>query len=158
MKDITVSPFNVYDKDWALLTAGVPDQFNTMTISWGGMGTLWGKPVVTVYVRHSRYTYEFMEEGEYFTVSFYDEDYRKDLEILGEKSGRDGDKVALTSLEPEKCGETVTFKQAKRTLLCRKIYEQDLDFEAIPSDIRMKLYSTEAMHTMFIGEVIDIIE
>ena len=86
--------FGTYDKEWALLTAGSMDNFNTMTISWGGMGTLWGKPVVTVYVKPIRYTYEFLEKNDYFTLSFFPEEYRADLLTLGTKSGRDGDKTA----------------------------------------------------------------
>ena len=70
-----------FDKEWALLTAGDSSKFNTMTISWGGFGTLWHKPVITVYVRKNRYTHEFMENNEYFTVSFYDSEYKKDLGI-----------------------------------------------------------------------------
>ena len=87
LKDFNVAPLYVLDKEWALLTVGNSDKFNTMTISWGGLGTLWNKPVVTVYVKPIRYTYEFMEENDYFTISFYDHKYRKDLALLGSKSG-----------------------------------------------------------------------
>ena len=52
------------------------------------MGTLWSKPVVTVYVKPVRYTYGFMNDSEYFTVSFYPEEYRKALGIMGSQSGR----------------------------------------------------------------------
>ena len=74
--------FDQYDKKWALLTAGDKDKFNTMTISWGGLGTLWNKPVATVYVRTSRYTNEFMKDNDYFTVSFYPEECKKVLGVL----------------------------------------------------------------------------
>ena len=43
--------FNKLNKEWALLSAGNKDAFNTMTISWGEMGTLWNKPVITCFVR-----------------------------------------------------------------------------------------------------------
>ena len=56
--------FSKFDKEWAFLNAGNMDKFNSMTVSWGGLGTLWGKPVATVYVRTSRYTHEFMDNGE----------------------------------------------------------------------------------------------
>ena len=75
--------FTQFDQKWALLTAGSKEKFNTMTISWGGLGTIWGMPAATVYVRKSRYTHEFMDGGEYFTVSFYPEEYRKILGVLG---------------------------------------------------------------------------
>ena len=80
---IRVDPFTLFDKHWALLTAGTADHFNTMTISWGMLGTLWNKPAATVYVRESRYTLPFMEDSDWFTISFFDESFKKDLGILG---------------------------------------------------------------------------
>ena len=94
--EFTTDVFSVFDKKWALLTAGNKDKFNTMTVSWGGLGTIWGKSVATVYVRTSRYTHEFMDDNEYFTVSFYPEEYRNVLSVMGSKSGRDIDKFALS--------------------------------------------------------------
>lgn len=145
---------NTFNKDWALVTAGTIDHYNTMTISWGGMGTLWSKPVATVYVKPCRFTHEFMEANDYFTVSFFSEQYRGDLEILGTRSGRDGDKVALTSLTPKEFGDMVTFEEADQVLLCRKIYRQDIDLSAVPSWAASQHYRMEAPHTIYIGEVI----
>ena len=149
--------FHIFDKQWALVTAGTLNHYNTMTISWGGMGTLWSRPVATVYVKPIRYTYQFLEKNEYFTVSFFPEAYKKDLGILGSKSGRDGDKISLTSLTPQPVEHGVTFSQASATLICKKIYWQDLDLEQIPQDAVDTYYQTEAPHRMYIGEVIDIL-
>ncbi len=158
MKDFINKSFKVFDKEWALVTAGTADNFNTMTISWGGLGTIWNKPVATVYVKPIRYTHSFLDSNEYFTVSFYDEKYRKDLGVLGTLSGRDGDKVAKTALTPVTVGESISFKEAKMTLLCKKIYRQDLITDTMPQEAIDKYYIDEAPHTMFIGEVVDIIE
>ncbi len=158
LKDFNVAPLYVLDKEWALLTAGNSDKFNTMTISWGGLGTLWNKPVVTVYVKPIRYTYEFMEENDYFTVSFYDHKYRKDLALLGSKSGRDSDKVALTDLTASFMDDAVTFKEAQLTILCKKIYFQDLDVKNMDSSVIEKFYDIEEPHRMYIGEVVDVID
>lgn len=155
--DFDVSAFKIFDKEWALLTAGTPEHWNTMTISWGGLGTLWGRPVATVYVKPIRYTHEFMEESEYFTVSFYPEEYRKALGLLGSRSGRDGDKVKASGLTPVALEKAVTFSQARATLLCKKIYRQDLDLAAMPGEVAESVYKTEAPHTMYIGEVVDVI-
>lgn len=154
--------FNKFDKQWALVTAGVPGDFNTMTISWGGLGTLWSLPVATVYVRPSRYTHGFMEREGLFTVSFFDPSYKKDLGVLGTKSGRDCDKVALTQLDPQavetQLGQTVTFKQAELTLVCRKIFRQDIKMENISKEVAEAHYAPdEKPHTMYIGEVIRVI-
>lgn len=150
--------FSVYDKEWALLTAGSKENYNTMTISWGGMGTLWSKPVVTVYVKPIRHTHRFLEESDYFTVSFYPEQYRNALLLLGTKSGRDGDKVAEAGLTPAFSDKSVTFQEAKVTLLCKKIYRQDLDTAAMPAEVADSFYTEEAAHTMYIGEVVEILK
>ena len=151
-------PFKRFDKDWALVTAGTKEDFNTMTVSWGSLGTLWSRPIVTVYVKKCRYTYEYMNDSDYFTVSFYDEKYRKDLTVLGTKSKRDCDKLALTDLHPEYLDKAITFKEAELTYVCKKIYMQDFDTDAMPEDIREHYYSKEPVHRMYIGEVVDIIE
>lgn len=155
--NFTADAFKLFDHDWALLTAGSLEHYNTMTIAWGGLGTLWSKPVATVYVKPVRYTHEFMESNDFFTVSFYPEEYRKALGLLGTLSGRDGDKVAQAGLTPKAFGSAVTFQEAKATLLCKKIYRQELDLSAIPDDAVKRYYETEAPHTMYIGEVLEII-
>ena len=149
--------FSVFDKKWALLTAGNKDSFNTMTVSWGGMGTIWGKPVATVYVRTSRYTHEFMDREGYFTVSFYPEEYRKVLGVLGSKSGRDMDKMNGSGLTAKALQESVTFEEAEITLVCRKMFMQRLEPSNITDPDAAKFYAGDAPHDMYIGEVVDII-
>jgi len=157
IQDINYNIFKIFDKDWALLTTGNKDKFNTMTISWGQMGTLWNKPVVTVFVKPTRYTSEFMFDNEYFTVSFYDEQYRKDLSLLGSKSGKDLDKVAQTSLVPVLNENYVSFKQAKTTLVLKKIYTDRLKKENIPEFAQKRFYGEDDHHYVFVGELVDII-
>lgn len=163
LKKFNLAPLYAIDQEWALLTVGEKEKFNTMTISWGGLGTIWNKPVVTVYVKPIRYTYEFMENNEYFTISFYDKEYRKDLGILGSKSGRDMDKVSLTKLTPEFLDNATSFKEAKLTIVCKKIYFQDLDInnintDSVPQSEVDRFYKTEPVHRMYIGEVVDIMD
>lgn len=163
LKSLNLAPFYTLDKEWAVLTVGDKEKFNAMTVSWGGLGTIWNKPVVTVYVRPIRYTYEFMETNDYFSLSFYDEEYKEDLGILGSKSGKYVDKIALTKLTPRFSENTVSFKEAKLTLICKKIYFQDLDInnidnKSIPQSEIDRFYKTEPAHRMYIGEVIDIID
>ena len=153
-----VDSFGIFNDVWALLTAGSKEAYNTMTISWGGLGTLWGKPVATVYVKPIRYTHRFLEQNDYFTISFFPEKYRAALTLLGTKSGKDGDKVKEAGLNPDFLENSVTFKEAEVTLLCRKIYRQDLDIDSMPENVVKTFYTTEAAHTMFIGEVVEIIE
>jgi len=156
VKDLNTNIFKDFGDSWALVAAGNINHFNAMTISWGGMGTIWAKSVCTVYVRPTRYTYKFMEENEYFTVSFYDENYKEDLNIMGTKSGRDVDKVSLTKLTVKKLENSITFNEATRTLLCKKIYYQDMDSSKFPSDVLKRFYNGDSVNRLYIGEVIGI--
>ena len=155
--EFTTDILSVFDKKWALLTAGDSESFNTMTISWGGLGTIWGKPVATVYVRTSRYTHDFMDANEFFTVSFYPEECRQILGVLGSKSGRDMDKMKESGLTPVKAGESVSCKEAEVTLVCKKLFRQQLEVSNIPEDVVKAMYEGQAPHDMYIGEIVDII-
>lgn len=148
--------YDLFNKKWALVASGQLNDFNVMTVSWGSLGTLWSRDIVTVYIKPCRYTHQFMEKNDYFTVSFYDEEYRRDLALLGRLSGRDGDKVAKTKLQPIACGDSVTFSQARVTILCRKIYQHDFQREGIPEEVIERYYQTEEPHTMYIGEVVGV--
>ena len=158
IKDFNADSFRLFDDRWALVTAGQKDRFNTMTVSWGSLGTLWGKPVATVYVKPVRYTWNFLNDYPYFTVSFFDEKYRKDLLTLGSRSGLTTDKIALTDLHPFELRESMAFQEAKTVLYCRRIYSQDMVKERMPEDVIEKYYTKEAPHRMFIGEVEEIFD
>ena len=75
-KDISQNVFSLIGDQWMLITAGTAEKCNTMTASWGGLGVLWGGPAATCYIRPQRYTKEFVDREEYFTLSFFDESYR----------------------------------------------------------------------------------
>lgn len=154
VKSLKGNVFSMIGDQWMLITAGTPDRCNTMTASWGGLGVLWGANVATCYVRPQRYTYEFMEGSEYFTLSFFGEKYRKALALCGSKSGRDVDKV-------KECGFTVAagagnapyFAEAELALVCRKLYWQDMDpAHFLDGDIE-KHYENHDYHRMYIGEI-----
>ncbi|MDO4501107.1 MAG: flavin reductase [Erysipelotrichaceae bacterium] len=155
---MNINVFEQFNKDWALVTAGDIDSFNTMTISWGTLGTIWNKDVCIVFVKPCRYTHEFMEKNDYFTVSFFEEEYKETLGLLGRISGRDYDKTKEANLSPIAYDKAVGFKEAKTTLVLKKIYSQNLDKINMPEDVVNKYYLSEEEHTMYIGEVVEIIE
>ena len=157
MKELTTNPFTCFDRDWAIVTAGSPEHFNGMTISWGSMGTIWGKPVVSVYVRPDRYTWRFLKENDYFTVSFYPEECRNALELMGTLSGRDGDKAAKAGLTPKPIGESMTFAEASRTILCKKIYMHPLELDAVPPEAKRIYRNGIRPHELIMGEVVEIV-
>ena len=158
MNILYIDAYEEFGTSWALVTAGTMADHNSMTVSWGGVGCLWGKQVATVYIRPNRHTYGYFESNEYFTVSFYPEEQKQALNIMGSKSGRDCDKDAEAGLTPIPCGETVTYAQARRTLLCRKLFAQDMKTENFTPEVIRRYYGTEPAHKMYIGEIIDIIE
>ncbi len=142
--------------DWALLTAGTKDDFNTMTVSWGGIGELWGKDVCFVFVRPQRYTYEFMEKNDYFSLSFFGGDYKKELGICGSKSGRDIDKIAETGFTPVYYENAVGFSEAKVNVVLKKLAYQDMKPEGFLDESIMKNYANNDFHRVYVGEIIKV--
>ncbi|MBQ8928418.1 MAG: flavin reductase [Oscillospiraceae bacterium] len=151
---LTINPFTLIGKDWFLLSAGTPEDYNTMTCSWGALGELWGEPSVTAYVRSSRHTFGYLEKNGLFTVSVFPEGYRKALAFCGSHSGRDCDKAAETGLEPVGIDGTVTFAQARLVLVCEKVYAQDLSEALMTPEVRGTFYGSDAMHRMYIGRIL----
>lgn len=163
-KDFQPEIFKLFDDQWGILTAGDKDAFNSMTISWGMLGTLWcmphkGKNVCTVFVNPARYTYGFMEKSDYYTVSFFDnKKYQKALGIMGSKSGRDMDKAKASGLTPKYLEHGVTYEEAEITFVVRKIYRHELQLGQMPADVIEGFYTKGRVpHTMYIGEIIETI-
>ena len=154
IREIEQSAVKLINDDWALVTAGEPNKWNTMTISWGGLGELWGEDVVFVFIRPQRYTYEFMEEKERFTLSFFGGEYKKELKLCGSKSGRDTDKAAETGLTPIFLDGAVSFEQAQTVLICEKIAFQDLDPAGFLDKNIEENYSSKDYHRMYVGKIL----
>ena len=153
---ISYNPFKKFHEQWGVVTAGTKEKFNSMTISWGSMGTIWGKPMITVFIRPTRYTYEFIKSNEYFTVSFFDEKYRDKLSLMGNKSGRDIDKVKETGFTPKFLDKGITYEEASETFVLKKWYFQFMDASQIPDDVKKVYYTPgDETHYMFIGLVVD---
>lgn len=154
--------FDLFDKHWALVTAGVPGNFNAMTVSWGSMGTIWGppgsgRPIISVYINPLRYTYRIMNSTNKFTVSFFPEERRSDMMLMGSRSGRDGDPLKGTTLTPKDVDGFVTFEEALLTFECHKLFQQTLEKDEIPPQIANMFYAPdEDAHRMYIGEVLKI--
>lgn len=155
---ITSNPFDLIGKDWALVTSGNKDRFNTMTVSWGGVGIMWGKPVTFTFIRPQRYTFEFMENNEYFSMSFFEENYRDALKFCGSKSGRDYDKVKETGLTPSFTEDGVPyFEEAKLVIICKKLYSQFLNEESIADNETVKKWYDNDYHKMYVSEIVKVL-
>jgi flavin reductase (DIM6/NTAB) family NADH-FMN oxidoreductase RutF len=164
MKEISVSelmlnPMTMIAKEWMLITAGnQKDGYNTMTASWGHLGSMWGHggglPTAVIYLRPQRYTKEFVDREERFTISVFSEQYKKDLGYLGVVSGRDQDKVAATKLTPAFQEDFTYFAQAKLVLVCRKLYHSTLKEEGfVDKSILTDHYPNRDLHEMYIGQI-----
>ncbi len=157
-EEIKDNPFNLLANDWMALATGTEDNMNAMTIAWGGFGVLWGKPVVTVYVSESRYTYDFMEKNEYFTVSAFPktEDNRKALQYIGSHSGRDeSDKIKKAGLTAQytSLGNPM-FAEARLTIECKLLYKKGIELEDVPESEKAR-YDKQKIHHMYIGEIVN---
>ena len=106
-EELSFNPFDKIGKEWMLITAGDEAKHNTMTASWGGLGIMWGKKVATVYVRPQRYTKEFVDQNERFTISFYKKSTGKRFQSAGSKSGRDGEKEKRSRIDTVLCRRTM---------------------------------------------------
>ena len=162
----TIDPFelkieaNQLWEDGLLLTAGDlrAGRFNTMTVGWGGIGMLWSTPTVTVYVRPTRYTFEFMEAYDTFTLTAFPARYSAALNLLGTNSGRDGDKISAARLTPVAAEEVAApaFAEANLVIACRKIYWADLDPAHFSDTSIVEHYPNKDFHRQYIGEVLSI--
>ena len=144
-------------RDAQLLCAGNKEKSNAMTIGWGGIGTFWQRPALTVYVAEQRYTKMFMDDSEFFTVMSFDVKDSKVLNYMGTKSGRDGDKAQALGLHTAYTANgTPYFTEATMVIECKIMYAAPLDPQHFKSDVPKKVYGNPAsVHSMYIGEVVN---
>ncbi|MHA1584394.1 MAG: flavin reductase family protein [Promethearchaeota archaeon] len=154
VEEITDNVFKLINKDWALIAAGSKENYNMMTASWAGLGILWNKKVVFIFIRPTRYTYEFLEKSEYFSINFFGEEYRSILNFCGTKSGRDVNKMKEARLTPIEEKETIYFKESRLTMVCKKLYYQDLMPEHFLDSHIKSHYDKNDYHRMYVGEVV----
>ena len=157
-EEIDINAVKMIDKDWMVVSAGKEGDMNLMTISWGSIGELWNRPVMTVYVSTNRYTHEFMERNDCFTVTHFPESMRQKLAYLGRVSGRDEDKVAGAGLTVEftELGNPI-YAEADLAIECRKIYAQQFDRDRLPEDVRQWYEKSNlGIHYFYVGEIVHV--
>ena len=184
-EELNENPFKLIGKDWMLITAQKADRTNMMTASWGGLGILWNKPVATVYIRRSRFTKGFVDDGDTFSLCVMPEQYRKQLAYCGKASGRDEDKVAACGFKVayaefaaagsnDACTNAVAandvataaapkvpyFEEARLVLICKKLYAQEMDAQCFTkegSSIPSQIYSDNDWHTTYVAEIVKVL-
>ena len=154
-KEIGQNVFSLIGDQWMLITAGTAEQCNTMTASWGGLGVLWGAPMATCYIRPQRYTKEFIDKEELFSVSFLKDGHRDALKLCGSVSGRDHDKIKEAGLTPVFIDGVPAFEEADTILICRKMYRTSMNpADFIDKDADSKFYPEKDYHDMYIAEIV----
>ena len=156
-KDIDKNAISLISQEWALVTAGNSDKFNMMTVSWGFLGEMWGKDCAIAMIRPQRYTLEFMNNSDYFTLSFYG-DNKAVHKVCGSKSGRDIDKAKETGLTPIFDNEAVYFEQAQLVIICKKLYASQIEKESFVDEECLKWYPDNDFHKMFVGEIVKVLK
>ena len=156
VRELNENVFSAIGDDWMLITAGKPDDFNTMTASWGTLGILWNMPVAICFVRPQRHTFGFTERSDYYTLSFLEEGHRDILQFCGTRSGRDTDKIAETGLLPRVTAKGgVYFEQCRLVLECKKLYSDRIkEDQFIIQNLISKNYPKKDFHKFYIGEII----
>lgn len=154
LHETSMNPFEMVGKEWMLITAGDETKINTMTASWGGMGVIWGRDAATAYIRQSRYTKEFVDAQDTFSLSFFGDACRDALALCGKVSGRDCDKIAEAHLTPVMLDGTPAFEEARLVLVCRKAFAGYIDpKDFVDPEIDERWYADHDYHTMYIGYI-----
>jgi flavin reductase (DIM6/NTAB) family NADH-FMN oxidoreductase RutF len=153
LKDFKENVINIIANEYMLITAGNKEKYNMMTASWGFMGEMWGEDSVAVVVRPSRYTMEFIDNNDYFTLTFYGDD-KSVHKICGSKSGRDIDKTNATGLTPIANNDYVYFDEARLVLVVKKKYVQPMSKDFLTDKaVDEKWYKDGDWHNLIIGSI-----
>ena len=148
--------FDLIGEEWMLITAGTTGNFNTMTASWGTIGILWNLPIAICFIRPQRYTFEFAESSDYYTLSFLETGNRDILQFCGKYSGRDKDKIKETGLITRYTDlGNIYFEQCRLVIECKKLYADRINEDSflVPELVR-KNYPKKDYHKFYIGEIV----
>ncbi len=157
LNELHLPPFGAWDQGWFLLTAGENRSggFNSMTVAWGALGVIWNRPLAVVVVRPQRYTRQFMEQHDTFSLCAFGEEHRPALNLLGTLSGRDTAKMTQCGLTPIALTRIACpgFAEARLILECRKMYFDDLEPAHFLADFIAPNYKAD-YHRVYFGEVL----
>jgi flavin reductase (DIM6/NTAB) family NADH-FMN oxidoreductase RutF len=153
------NPFQAIGKEWMLVTAGDKSSVNTMTASWGGLGVMYGKNVAFIVIRPQRYTKEFIDREETFSLSFLEKEYKKTLNYLGSVSGKQEDKIKNSGLTLSYSEDTPYFKEASYVLICKKLFKQPLSGDSLlDAKLDETWYPNGDYHTLYIAEITKVLK
>ncbi|MCK5131203.1 MAG: flavin reductase family protein [Candidatus Sabulitectum sp.] len=154
--ELNLKTVDLWKNQWLLLTAGTMEDCNMMTVAWGSIGCMWNKPFAQIVVRPQRYTLQYLERSDCFTLCAFPEKYKQDLLHLGSVSGRDCNKLADTSLTLKASSSVLSpcYEEASLILECRKMYAQDMNPACFITDTGSKVYPEKDYHRIYFGEIV----
>ena len=159
MKEININelefnPFNKIGKEWMLVTARNGNKVNSMTASWGGVGVLWNKNIAFIVLRPQRYTKKFIDSSNEFSLSFFDESYKKTLSYFGKVSGRNEDKISNSGFHISYINDVPTFEEASFIITCKNLYKQNFSPDCfIDKSLDDLNYPNKDYHTLYFAEI-----
>jgi len=147
------------DPGCLLVTQGRDGGPNAMTIGWGTVGIIWGRPVFVVLVRPSRHTWKLLAENGDFTVNVPPPELRRAVGFCGSKSRRDFDKFAETGLTPIPSPHVAApiVEQCVVHYECRTIHRNDVAPDALAQAVRKDCYSSGDYHTIYYGQILGVL-
>lgn len=152
--EIQENASKIIGKDYMLVTAGNSTKSNCLTASWGGLGFMWGKPVACIVIRPQRYTKEFIDREDFFTLSFFDDSFKQMFAFCGSKSGRDVNKIKECNLTPfETPNKSIAYEQARLILECKKMYAAPFVKEGFIDENLLPNYTAGDFHVQYIAEI-----
>ena len=159
VESLQFNPFHLIGSQWMAVTTEKDGKANAMTASWGGIGVLWGKNVATIYVRDSRFTKEYLDESDTFSLAVLGDAHKPDLGYLGKVSGRDEDKLKKLGYHVAHEAGAPYIQEADLVFLCRKLSATRItEDQFIDPEIKDKWYADGDMHTMYIGEITGVLK
>jgi len=152
-------PFRMIGKEWMLITAEKEGKLNSMTASWGGLGVIWKTNAAFIVVRKSRYTKEFLDGSDYFSICFFDhQKYGEMLNYMGKVSGRNEDKVKKSGLTVNHYDGVPYYDEATKVLICKKMCCQPIRPENFTAEqIDETWYADKDYHDLYIGEIVEML-
>ena len=154
INDFQINPFAKIGKEWMLITSDNREKVNTMTASWGGLGVMWNKNVAFIVLRPQRYTKEFVDSSNEFSLSFFDENYKSILAYCGKVSGRNEDKIKNSNLHATFINDIPTFEEASLVVTCKNLYKQTIMPDCfIDKSLDNLNYPNKDYHTLYLAEV-----
>lgn len=153
--DVKENVVDLIAKQWALISAGNKESYNTMTVSWGSVGELWGVDTATVYIRPQRYTEKFVDSNDYFSICFFPEEMKQQVHgVCGSKSGRDTDKAKEAGITAMFNENAPYFEQAKLVLICKKMAKSKFEPSQFIDNSRIdKWYDAKDYHNIYYGAI-----